>query len=209
MPLTEWYLDITELPVFEQKIIDYLAKLKPHVAKHWDLQTNIMKTYKASLLEQLLRIQDRRCAYCGLGLDRNLIDREHFVHKEQDGGWPEFMFVAENLFAACAFCNRAIKGTAKILIHHDANYLNCAFYLIHPYLETPSTHLSFLANSHGEAIIAQSLTQKGHDTMLFFDLHSPTMTRLRAAFILAREREAEMSKSDYNELISISHFKPL
>ena len=208
MPLTEWYLNVTQLPVFDADTLSYINGLKPHKASHWDLQTNAMKRYKSSLLEQLSKIQENRCAYCGLSLERNLVDREHFVHKEQNAGWPEFMFVTENLFAACAFCNRAIKGTAAVITYYNAEYLACKFNLIHPYIDTPPQHLAFIVNSCGEAILAQSLTRLGHDTMLFFDLHSSTMTCKRAAYLLELQRKEQLSATDYAELKSVSHFKP-
>lgn len=208
MPITEWYLNITELPEFDQDTTDYIEELKPHQANQWNLQTNKMKAYKASLLEQLVEIQGDRCAYCGLSLLRNLVDREHFVHKEQDGGWPEFMFTRENLFAACAFCNRALKGTTEVLIYYNANYAECQFNLIHPYFDTPSNELNFVLNRQGEAILAQSLTQKGHDTMEFFKLHTPIMTAKRAAYLLELERSAQLAANDYADLKAISHFKP-
>ncbi|BBH47653.1 HNH endonuclease [Pseudomonas sp. KU43P] len=208
MPITEWYLNITQLPKFDKTTIDYLDGLKPHQAIHWNLQTNKMKNYKANLLKQLVEIQEDRCAYCGLSLLRNLVDREHFVHKEQDGGWPEFMFTSENLFAACAYCNRALKGTAEVITHYSANYAECQFNLIHPYFDTPSNDLTFLLNNQGEAILVQSLTQKGHDTMLFFDLHTPIMTARRAAYLLEVERSTQLAANDYAELKAISHYKP-
>ncbi len=208
MAITEWYLNIKRLPVLDQTTLDYLETLKPHKAKHWDLQTNAMKTYKSELLTQLLEIQENRCAYCGLGLDRSLIDREHFVHKEQDGGWPEFMFVAENLIAACAYCNRALKGCTTTIMTYSATYTSCVFNLVHPVLDTPATDIEFIRDSRGDAILAKSLTKKGLDTLNFFELLTPRMTAKRAAYLLEVKMIEEMSKSDHAELNAISQFKP-
>lgn len=209
MPLNEWYLNITELPAFDAAINDYIDGLRPHRSEHWNLQSNIMKAYKSSLLDQLLKIQKNRCVYCGLDLDRHLIDREHFAHKDQDSGWPEFMFTIENLFAACAFCNRAIKGTKKIILQHNPDYSLCKFAIIHPLFDTPSDHLEFIPNNIGEAVLARSITELGHSTMLFFDLASATMTSKRAAYILELQRKQQLSATSYEELKSISHFKPV
>lgn len=208
MAIAEWYLNIKQLPTFGQATLDYLQALKPHKAKHWDLQTNDMKAYKSDLLTQLLEIQGNRCAYCGLGLDRSLIDREHFVHKDQKGGWPEFMFVAENLIAACAYCNRAMKGCATTIVTYSATYTSCVFNLVHPILDNPTTDIEFIPDSHGDAILAKSLTQKGLDTLSFFDLVTPIMTAKRAAYLLEVKRMEEMSTANYAELKAISHFKP-
>jgi uncharacterized protein (TIGR02646 family) len=208
MAITEWYLNIKRLPVFAAATLDYLKNLKPHEAKHWDLQTNAMKTYKLELLNQLLEIQENRCAYCGLGLDRSLIDREHFVHKEQNGGWPEFMFVAENLMAACAYCNRALKGCATTIANYSPTYSSCTFNLVHPILDTPATDIEFIQNSQGDAILAKSLTQKGLDTLTFFELATPVMTAKRAAYLLEVKIMEEMSRDSYRELKAVSQFKP-
>ncbi|WP_439877437.1 HNH endonuclease [Pseudomonas prosekii] len=208
MAITEWYLNIERLPVFDQTTLDYLEGLKPHEAKHWNLQTNAMKTYKSGLLTQLLEIQGYRCAYCGLGLDRSLIDREHFVHKDQKGGWPEFMFAAENLIAACAYCNRALKGCATTIVTYSAIYSHCVFNLVHPILDSPATDIEFIPDACGDAILAKSLTQKGLDTLNFFELITPLMTAKRAAYLVEVKRIDEMSKNDYAELKAISQFKP-
>lgn len=208
MAITEWYLNIEQLPIFAKATLDYLEGLKPHEAKHWDLQTNAMKIYKSELLSQLLRIQNNRCAYCGLGLDRSLIDREHFVHKDQNGGWPEFMFVAENLIAACAYCNRALKGCATTVAQYSANYADCRFNLVHPILDDPRAEIAFIPDMHGDAILAKSLTKKGLDTLTFFELMTPIMTAKRAAYLLEIKRMEEMALADYNELRAISHYKP-
>ncbi|WP_350023370.1 HNH endonuclease [Pseudomonas protegens] len=208
MAITEWYLNIEQLPTFSQATIDYIEALKPHKSKHWELQTNEMKAYKKELLTQLLDIQGNRCAYCGLGLERSLVDREHFVHKDQNGGWPEFMFVAENLIAACAYCNRALKGRATTITTYSATYSNCIFNLVHPVLDTPNADIEFIPDSHGDAILAKSLTQKGLDTLRFFELETPIMTAKRAAYLVEVKRMEEMSAANYAELKAISQFKP-
>ncbi|MFS1286303.1 HNH endonuclease [Pseudomonas piscis] len=208
MPIREWYLNITELPAFDQSTLDYLQELKPHKAKQWDLKTNQMKAYKASLLEQLLKIQNNRCVYCGTGLRRQLVDREHFAHKDQKGGWPEFMFITENLFAACGYCNRMLKGTKSMIKLYNKNYRDCEFHLIHPYFDTASEEISFVERGVSDAIFVKKITQKGEDTIDFFELDSASATARRAGYITEIAMYNQLSASDAAEVKAISHFRP-
>lgn len=208
MPISEWYLNITELPVFDQPILDYLNGLKPHKAKQWDLETKQMKAYKVSLLEQLLRIQDNRCVYCGTGLMRQLVDREHFAHKDQKGGWPEFMFITENLFAACGYCNRMLKGTKPMVKHYSKNYNDCEFHLIHPYFDTPPNEITFVSRGGSDAIFVEKITPKGEETIAFFELDSTIATARRAGYITEIAIFNQLSADNAAEVKAISHYRP-
>ncbi len=208
MPISEWYLNITELPTFEKTIIDYLNGLKPHKAKQWDLQTNQMKAYKSSLIKQLLKIQNNRCVYCGTGLMRQLVDREHFAHKDQKGGWPEFMFITENLFAACGYCNRMLKGTKPMIKHYNKNYSNCDFHLIHPYFDIPTKEIAFITRGGRDAIFVEKITQKGEETIAFFELASPIATAKRAAYITEIAIYNQLSADSAAEIKEISYYRP-
>ncbi|AVB18498.1 MULTISPECIES: HNH endonuclease [Pseudomonas syringae group] len=208
MAITNWYLNIDRLPQFPDEVIDYLEGLKPHKAALWDKTNKEMAEYKSSLLEQLAEIQDNRCAYCGLSLDWNLVDREHFVHKGQLTGYPEFMFNLKNLFAACGFCNRRIKGQGVTLQTYNENYDECVFCIIHPFFDTPENEIEFLELQQGQHILVKALTPKGQSTIDFFLLSDKRLTVRRAGFIAERELEAEMDSGAYAELKLVSYYRP-
>ncbi|MGY2196548.1 HNH endonuclease [Pseudomonas gingeri] len=208
MPISEWYLNITELPAFDQETLDYIDGLKPHKACHWDLKTNQMKAYKASLIDQLLKIQNNRCVYCGTGLMRQLVDREHFAHKDQKSGWPEFMFIIENLFAACGYCNRILKGTKSMISLYNKNYADCEFNLVHPYFDTPTKEITFVKRGYSDAIFVEKLTSKGEETIAFFDLDSTIATARRAGYITEVSLYEQLSADDTAALKAISHYRP-
>jgi len=208
MSISEWYLKVDRLPEFSQDVENYLLSLKPFKATYWDLTSSEMKEYQRDLLKQLIEIQRNRCAYCGLGLDRNLVDREHFVHKAQAGGRPEFMFHPQNLFAACAFCNRRLKGQRATLKVYCEDYTKCEFHIVHPFLDEPSNELLFVANKKGHHVLAKAVTPKGKATIDFFKLDEKIMTCKRVGYIAECEAMEEMSKEDYAEIKSISYYKP-
>lgn len=208
MPISEWYLNITELPAFDQATVDYLEGLKPHKAEQWDIKTNRMKAYKASLLEQLLKIQNNRCVYCGTGLMRQLVDREHFAHKDQKGGWPEFMFLTENLFAACGYCNRMLKGTKAMIKLYNENYKKCEFHLVHPYFDTPSKEIAFVKKGGSDAIFVERITDKGKNTITFFGLDSAAAIARRAGYITEIKIYEQLTAENAAEVKEISHYRP-
>lgn len=208
MPITNWYLKLERLPVLSEETQTYLEGLKPFQAAHWDQSNDEMKAYKASIIQQLIEIQENRCAYCGLSLNWNLIDREHFVHKGQRTGFPEFMFNVKNLFAACGYCNRRIKGQKHTLKTYNANYDDCTFRIVHPFIDTAEDELEFVGNRNGQHILAKAITDKGQKTIDFFCLSDNRVTVRRAGFIAERELEKEMQADDYAELKAISYYKP-
>lgn len=208
MAITNWYLKIDRLPEIPEESITYLDGLKPHKATDWERTSKEMNSYKEILISQLVEIQDNRCAYCGLSLAWNLVDREHFVHKGQNTGYPEFMFNVKNLFAACGYCNRRIKGQRSTMLQYNVNYDDCTFLIIHPYFDDPDTDLEFLPNSSGQHILASAKTGKGQATIDFFELSNKNLTIRRAGFIAERQAQSEMEGNDYAELKAISYYKP-
>lgn len=208
MTIKQWYLDIKRLPTFPAGLVDYIESLKPYEAVQWDITTPLMNEYKASLLTQLIEIQGNRCTYCGLGTEHTLIDREHFVHKSQGTGKPEFMFNLKNLFAACAYCNRRIKGQRQILATYSANYEDCTFTIVHPFLDVVDREIEFLEDREGQHILAKAITEKGQKTIDFFKLAGGDLTAKRAGYIYECERKARMQVDDYAELKNISRYKP-
>lgn len=208
MAITKWYLKVSELPVFSALVTYYLEGLRPHQAAHWELDDKVMLFYKESLLSQLRAIQNERCAYCGLGLERTLVDREHFAHKGQKTGYPEFVFNIKNLFASCDYCNRRLKGAKDTIEGYSSDYDSCEFKIVHPYLDDPDKELTFVEDKYGDCILVKEITPKGGETIRFFQLNDKHATAKRAGYIVEKERYASMAEDDFEELKRVSGYKP-
>ena len=180
--MTRWYLKLNEQCSLSQESIDYIESLKPHKAKQWDLKSKEMKKYKEELLSELMRIQDNRCVYCGLSLLRVLVDREHFVPKSKKN-YYEFTFHPMNLFAACTYCNRRLKGTKSTLTKFDHNFELCKFSIVHPVLEDSEHFIEFIEDSEGEPILVKSLNKKGEKTINMFGLDDPQLIIQRSGYL--------------------------
>jgi len=208
MTISEWYLNATTFPIFNQTTTNYIASLQPFVADHWKNTSAEMRAFKKNLLEQLIKLQDNRCAYCGLGLSRSLVDREHFVSKGKPENKPEFMFHPRNLFAACAFCNRILKGRKKSIATFDADYDKCTFKIIHPYFDVAPTEIKFIKNRRGLHVVAQAITPKGEATIKFFELDKADITAKRAGYIAEKQELENISADTLANIKSISCYRP-
>jgi len=200
MKVTNWYLNITELPTLSEETKKYIEGLKEYKASQWNLQTNEMKKFKLELLDGLLKIQENRCVYCGKCLDLCSIDREHFGHKAQLDGYPEFMFLLENLFAACEYCNRRLKESFDVIGKYHKDYLKCEFLIIHPYYDDPSTFIEYVPSIENPIKVFPTLDDcgKGANTIKLFDLSSKEQWISRAMFLHAMS----MDKSQYDDIQS-------
>lgn len=199
MSIIDWYLNIQKLPKITKASKDYLATLKPYKASLWDLTNSKMKVYKKELLDKLLVIQKNRCVYCGLSLARRSADREHFVHKAATTGYQEFMFNADNLFAACEFCNRRLKGQKKIISHYDPDYTKCTFNIVHPFYNNPDDYIKFHP-SKTDPVVARPTDAdcgKGKNTIKMFNLNSFEMWKEREGYI----RQQELDKSRFKDIL--------
>jgi uncharacterized protein (TIGR02646 family) len=200
MAVDSWYLNITELPKISNISVEYIESLLPHRASQWDLQTNEMKAYKKELLDKLKEIQNNRCVYCGLGLERKSVDREHFVHKAAKRGYEEFIFVPENLFASCEFCNRKLKNQLNVIDVYDENYDHCTFKIVHPFIDSSSDFISFLpSNDHPFKVLpTDNDCGKGRRAIEIFELDTIPMWKLRQSYLT----QMELSQSDFKEILA-------
>ncbi|EPM7855811.1 hypothetical protein ACTQ75_000904 [Vibrio alginolyticus] len=199
MNISDWYLNITLLPNISKASSDYLETLKPYKAEYWDLKTTEMKAYKKELLEKLLEIQGKRCVYCGLSLARRSVDREHFVHKATRGGYQEFMFNSDNLFASCEFCNRRLKGQKNVLSSYNIDYSKCKFSIVHPLYDNPDDFIKFEPSKNNpiKAVPTENDCGKGEETIKMFDLDSKEMALERIGYI----SQLKMSTSRFADIL--------
>ncbi len=203
MIINEWYLNVNMLPNLSKASVEYLLTLKPYQASQWDLTTNMMKAYKKELLEKLLEIQNNRCVYCGLSLARRSRDREHFVHKAAKKGYQEFMFNIDNLFAACEFCNRRLKGQKNVISQYYADYSQCTFTIVHPFYDTPDNYIQFLPSKENplKAVPTDMDCGKGKETIKMFELDTFVMAQERIGYIA----QLKLSNSQFANILQ---YKP-
>lgn len=185
MKISDWYLNIKELPKISKASTGYLATLKPYKAEYWDISNKKMDAYKDELLSKLLVIQKNRCVYCGLSLARRSVDREHFVHKAAKTGYQEFMFNIDNLFAACEYCNRRLKGQKKIISKYNNKLSKCEFKIIHPFYDQADDYITFLPSKDDPVVVKPTKQDngKGLNTIMMFKLSTIDMWREREGFI--------------------------
>ncbi|OXB96851.1 MULTISPECIES: HNH endonuclease [Bacillus] len=165
---------------FVKKQKKYLRKLRPWIGKNWELKDSEivqMKKYIRILLE---RLQDNKCAYCGLPFkETSNSEIEHIAPKVSN---PQFTFTPLNLALACHLCNGPIKKGRKqtITILHR-NYRLCSFLIVHPYLDNPNAHFKWIPNGH--KILISSRSAKGEESIKMFKLDNSAHSEARARLV--------------------------
>lgn len=197
--MNNWYLNLDVPPKLSLNSVNYIFSLKPHSDNQWKLTNKKMKLYKEELLECMLVNQNNRCAYCGLSLRRNLIDREHFASKAKH---KSFTFEPLNLIASCAYCNQRLKGSKDIIVlPAKAKYQDNTFKILHPYLDDIEQYFTFEDYAgHGYPIVIRLIDDKNVravNTIKMFDLASPELTIKRAGFIKEEETRKKMENDPF------------
>lgn len=170
----------------QKKIVN---KLKPWNGSFWGNAE--VEGLKKEIKCYLLKIQDKRCAYCGnkFGVTSNP-EIEHIAAKGGDARliYPQFTFTPYNLVLACHLCNSPVKkGQHRVISRLDINYRKCEFDIIHPYFDDPSDHLLEMVSPDGKSIIYAYKSEKGLKNIKMFSLNSEPQ-------IIARTIEAVISK---------------
>lgn len=157
-----------------------LSELDLTQGKGWEKQTNKMKKLKKRLRKRLFVLQKGRCVYCGNSLFvTSALEIEHIAPKGKEL-YPEFTFNCRNLVAACSFCNGCYKKHDKdIISKHDANYEECEFKIVHPYLDNPDEHI-YWVDEKKVLINSASSSDKGKFTISLFGLEDSVQTLQRA-----------------------------
>lgn len=165
---------INSKPSIPKRIKRKLNKLKPFKCGLWDENDGVIKDFKFLLKIQLLKIQNNKCAYCGLPL--NTTGKTEIEHFSPKGGCKrpnhtELAFSRYNLVLSCNLCNSPIKkGIYDTIKIKDINYKKCTFKIVHPYFDEPSLHYKWVIED--EKILIQYLSEKGDESIKLFDLNS-------------------------------------
>lgn len=101
------------------------------------------------------------------------------------------MFNSDNLFAACEFCNRRLKGQKNTIKIYNPIYSKCIFTIVHPYYDIPDHYIEFLPSKDNpvRALPSANDNGKGKSTIEMFDLDSPDMYFERLGYIARVEAE--------------------
>lgn len=194
--MDKWYLNLTKPPAISRESINYISSIKPHTDKQWDKSCKKMDTYKQELLSKMLINQNNRCAYCGLSLIRELVDREHFAPKAKH---PYFTFEPFNLLASCAYCNRRMKASKEVIKRLDkADYKKCEFNIVHPYFDNTEDCFYFEECEPGYPILFKlkdSTDKRAKKTMEMFLLNSSDLATKRAGYIKEQEMKVRLQKN--------------
>lgn len=187
--------------VYTKSLKKYLRRLKPWSGEgNWKINTNEMKRLKKLIRVYLKKIQDSKCAYCGLKLEETSPSEiEHIAPKGGNSQllYPQFTFTPYNLILACHYCNsRAKKGTKDTIITLDINYRKCEFNIVHPYFDNPNDHFEWIPN--GKKILISSSTSKGIKSIEMFKLDCSAHNEARAKQVRYEEsNETDDEFEDY------------
>jgi hypothetical protein len=165
--------------------------------KRWEGKAAAVITFKKNILDDGLVIQAGKCAWCMLPVaaqGRRTAHRDHIAPKAKH---PKWTFLPVNLVIACEYCNGfAVKGDVDTIETAAENYTDCIFHVVHPYLEDPSLHLSFLSEANDTGILIKSLSTKGTWTIQSLQLDTPGATTERAKEYLYQLRLSSLSAPD-------------
>ncbi|WP_155953509.1 hypothetical protein [Pseudomonas sp. URIL14HWK12:I6] len=158
--------------------------------KRWNGKAEPVKKFRDEILVQGQLIQDNLCAWCRLSLGsdgRRTVHRDHIAPKSLH---PEWTFLPLNLVLSCEFCNGfANKGDIPTVAISNADYDKCHFFVVHPYLDEVSRHITFDNDVDDLPVIAIGASEKGVWTIKMLNLDSPGITRERAKEVYYQTRK--------------------
>ena len=176
-------------------------------ADEWDRGTNMMKSIRDSVTDQLDLIQGEKCCYCGLQLwetGRGEID--HIAPKaSRQRAFPEFTFVKQNLALACEYCNGSSKkGERDTVFRYDVDYLNCEFKIVHPYFDNPNHHYEWI--NERTKIVIRPRTLKGRYSFILFKLKEQAGARAKQRTWDKKMQRIQTAKNVYDRFKRIIFF---
>ncbi|MAT59766.1 MAG: TIGR02646 family protein [Ignavibacteriae bacterium] len=161
----------------------------------WD---KISKKVKNEISKKLFSINGFKCTYC----ERDLVGLTPGIdHLANKAAYPEFTFVPVNLFYSCNYCNSSsVKGQKETINKLSPFYSHCDFKIVHPYYDNPDSEI-FYQDIDRIFIDYARCTQKGKNTIDFFNLSSYIMTNIRSRQLIL-ERLNPLLPSDEKKLIN-------
>lgn len=170
-------------------------------ANNWESQTNCIKALKVAMNTHFDSVQNERCCYCGLLYDRTGRGEIEHIAPKGATSYPQFSYTPNNLAKACQLCNSSsMKHTFDTVEAVDAIYENCAFKIVHPYLDNHAEHYAWNYGLRHVIISVNNNSAKAKKSIEIFELDSEKRTRARAI-----ERNQERLESLYNLPIAIKN----
>lgn len=200
---------ITEKPKIPKSIKKQINRFKPLEGGEWDKNTIAITAFKRLLKYQLEKIQDSKCAYCGLQLyETSGAEIEHIAPKggEKRPKHPELAFTVLNLALSCNFCNGSSKkGKKDIIKIKKPNYKECTFSIVHPHFDDPRLHYDW--GSSGKKVVICHLSPEGEYSIELFGLDSTIHSEARAKQLLYEENKDEAVEERLNDILKYKEIK--
>lgn len=88
--------------------------------------------------------------------------------------YPQWTFEPLNLVISCHVCNSVFKHEFDSVDAEASSYVDCTFFLVHPYLDSVDDHLvGTYAGGDEEVGAPSAVTSKGRKTIELFCLDDP------------------------------------
>lgn len=164
------------LTAAEQAVV---AGLMPFTRDTWE--SYAARNIRDTIGVQLRNFQNGKCCFCGLLYDETgRGEIEHIAPKKaRPSEYPEFSFNPQNLAMSCQLCNSStMKGQYNSIATYNANYQQCTFNIVHPYLDNHTLHYRW---SHGLLrVVITGLTNEARESIRLFKLAEEHRTTARA-----------------------------
>jgi len=151
-------------------------------ANNWDSRRNCIKELKDRINSHMDTHQGEKCCYCGGLYDRTGRGEIDHIAPRGTGLYPQFSFTANNLAKACQLCNSStMKHMENTIAVLNADYNQCVFTIVHPYLDDHSLHYSWNYGIRNVLISIANNSVKARVSIELFELDSVKRTRARTA----------------------------
>lgn len=165
-----------------RKLNAYPVPIRP---ARWDGRAKAVVAFRSEISTQGAVIQENRCAWCRLPLGREgrrTIHRDHIAPKALHPTWT---FLPLNLVLACEFCNGfENKSDIETVEELNADYTQCKFFIVHPYLDPVADHFEFDVDEDDLPVVIKGVSPQGKWTIKHLNLADSGITKERAKEVL-------------------------
>lgn len=177
-------------PRLPARVLRKIKKLNPLTGGEWDLSIQEVKDFKSILKAQLKKIQNNKCAYCGLTMgETSRFEIEHIAPKggKKRPAYTMYTFTPINLVLACNLCNSPEKKGQYNTISNNPiapYYTLNTFKIVHPYLDDHAVHYGWAGS------LIRALTPQAIESIRIFQLDSTAHTEAREKLNISEKMKA-------------------